>query len=354
MNNIYNSDNYVNDTFDLLLELMEYNSNAGIISKDYHFSFATQALMESNVDCDIKTMSISKLNTPQDILDIVKVATRNNYTLLYYPAMNRLATVTRNIMIDIDRFDFDKLEPLKRILSQLEILEYTNICYSGGGLHIYIISDDYDIDIDLFNRVKIIFSLIANRIGTSIDETINLSSRFRCPLSFNTKYNDKRRVMCIHRAEYKIPYSVLIGLINELKDLISPIERFKIERTLNQNVQLKNVLTTSTNRLYKPWTYILTKIIDKNNGNRNTGVRNMLLFLIDNNIITDTMQFCEYVSYLTSDEAVNIYRRKDGDFTTDEVLRIASNVYRMKKHSIESVELLNVNNIPDFLQKGVL
>ena len=94
---------------------------------------------------------------------------------------------------------------------------------------------------------------------------------------------------------------------------------------------------------------MLTKIIDRNNGNRNVGVYNTFLKLISDEIITDTATLCEYVSLFISDDAFRIYFRKDNNFTKEEVLTIARNVYNYKKSEIESVDLSDVKYVPAFL-----
>ena len=350
----------IDNTFYMLLELLEYNKDSDTFEKDYSFSFATQSLMSSTADENVKAMNIPKISTAKDLSDVIEVATINRYTLLYYPATSSKATSTRNIMIDIDKFDLSKLEELKSILEQLNILKYVNICTSGGGLHLYIILKDGLADVETFNDVKCLFAIIGIKIGAKIDNSINLSSRFRSPLSLNTKYDDNRRVICIHRGQM-IEHFELSKIIDTYKESITKFKNI-MNKTNNKNVSTQKKTSVHTNsntkentkgKLKSHWTNVLTKIIDINNGNRNVGVRNTFLRLISDEIITDTATLCKYLSLFISDEAFRIYFRKDNNFTKEEVIKIAENVYNYKKSEIKSVDLSDVKYIPAFLgQRG--
>ena len=352
--------NDIDNTFDMLLELLEYNEDT--FAKDYSFSFATQSLMSSTADENVKAMNIPKISTAKDLYDVIEVATINRYTLLYYPATSSKATSTRNIMIDIDKFDLSKLEDLKSILEQLNILKYVNICTSGGGLHLYIILKDGSADVETFNDVKCLFAIICinKKIGAKIDNSINLSSRFRSPLSLNTKYDDNRRVICIHRGQM-IEHFELSKIIDTHKESITTFKNI-MNKTNNKNVSTQKKTSVHTNsnsntkentkgKLKSHWTNVLTKIIDRNNGNRNVGVYNTFLKLISDEIITDTATLCEYVSLFISDDAFRIYFRKDNNFTDKEVEKIAEHVYNYKKSVIKSVDLSDVKYVPAFLRQ---
>ena len=359
-------DNTIDNTFDMLLELLEYNKNSDTFAKDYSFSFATQSLMSSTSDENVKAMNIPKISTAKDLSDVIEVATINRYTLLYYPATSSKATSTRNIMIDIDKFDLSKLEELKSILEQLNILKYVNICTSGGGLHLYIILKDGSADVETFNVVKCLFAIICinKKIGAKIDNSINLSSRFRSPLSLNTKYDDNRRVICIHRGQM-IEHFELSKIINIHKETITNFKNI-MNKTNNKNVSTQKKTSVHTNsntnsnsntkentkgKLYSDWTNVLTKIIDRNNGNRNVGVYNTFLKLISDEIITDTATLCKYISLFISDDAFRIYFRKDNNFTDKEVEKIAEHVYNYRKSVIKSVDLSDVKYVPAFLRQ---
>jgi hypothetical protein len=352
------------NTFYMLLELLEYNEDSDTFAKDYSFSFATQSLMSSTADENVKAMNIPKISTAKDLSDVIEVATINRYTLLYYPATNSKATSTRNIMIDIDKFDLSKLEELKSILEQLDILKYVNICKSGGGLHLYIILKDGLADVETFNDVKCLFAIICRnrKIKVKIDNSINLSSRFRSPLSLNTKYDDNRRVICIHRGQM-IEHFELSKIIDTHKESITKFKNI-MNKTNNKNVSTQKKTSVHTNsntnsnsntkentkgKLYSHWTNVLTKIIDRNNGNRNVGVYNTFLKLIFDEIITDTATLCKYISLFISDDAFRIYFRKDNNFTKEEVEKIAEHVYNYRKSVIKSVDLSGVKYIPAFL-----
>ena len=357
-------DNTIDNTFYMLLELLEYNEDSDTFAKDYSFSFATQSLMSSTADENVKAMNIPKINTAKDLSDVIEVATINRYTLLYYPATNSKATSTRNIMIDIDKFDLAKLEDLKSILEQLDILKYVNICTSGGGLHLYIILKDGLADVETFNDVKCLFAIIGSerKIGAKIDNSINLSSRFRSPLSLNTKYDDNRRVICIHRGQM-IEHFELSKILNTHNAIITEFKNI-MNKTNNKNVSTQKKTSVHTNsnsnsntkentkgKIYSDWTNMLTKIIDMNNGNRNVGVRNTLLKLIFDEIITDNATLCEYISLFISDDAFRIYFRKDNNFTKEEVEKIAEHVYNYRKSVIKSVDLSGVKYVPAFLRQ---
>ena len=360
----------IDNTFYMLLELLEYNEDSDTFAKDYNFSFATQSLMSSTADENVKAMNIPKINTAKDLSDVIEVATINRYTLLYYPATNSKATSTRNIMIDIDKFDLSNLEELKGILEQLDILKYVNICTSGGGLHLYIILKDGLADVETFNDVKCLFAIICRKIEfkikieVKIDNSINLSSRFRSPLSLNTKYDDNRRVICIHRGQM-IEHFELSKIIATHKELITKFKNI-MNKTNNKNVSTQKKTSVHTNsntnsnsntkentkgKLHSHWTNVLTKIIDRNNGNRNVGVYNTFLKLISDEIITDTATLCEYVSLFISDDAFRIYFRKDNNFTDKEVEKIAEHVYNYRKSVIKSVDLSGVIYVPEFLRR---
>ena len=358
-------DNTIDNTFDMLLELLEYNKGSDTFAKDYSFSFATQSLMSSTADENVKAMNIPKISTVKDLCDVIEVATINRYTLLYYPATNSKATSTRNIMIDIDKFDLSKLEELKSILEQLNILKYVNICTSGGGLHLYIILKDGLADVETFNDVKCLFAIICinKKIGAKIDNSINLSSRFRSPLSLNTKYDDNRRVICIHRGQM-IEHYELSKILNTHKETITEFKNI-MNKTNNKNVSTQKKTSVHTNsntnsnsntkentkgKLKSHWTNVLTKIIDRNNGNRNVGVYNTFLKLISDEIITDTATLCKYISLFISDDAFRIYFRKDNNFTKEEVEKIAEHVYNYRKSVIKSVDLSDVKYVPAFLR----
>lgn len=350
------------NTFYMLLELLEYNKGSDTFAKDYSFSFATQSLMSSTADENVKAMNIPKISTAKDLYDVIEVATINRYTLLYYPATSSKATSTRNIMIDIDKFDLAKLEDLKSILEQLNILKYVNICTSGGGLHLYIILKDGLADVETFNDVKCLFAIICRnrKIKVKIDNSINLSSRFRSPLSLNTKYDDNRRVICIHRGQM-IEHFELSKIIDTHKESITTFKNI-MNKTNNKNVSTQKKTSVHTNsnsntkentkgKLKSHWTNVLTKIIDKNNGNRNVGVYNTFLKLISDEIITDTATLCKYISLFISDDAFRIYFRKDNNFTKEEVEKIADHVYNYRKSVIKSVDLSGVKYVPAFLRQ---
>ena len=332
------------DTFNLLLDIMQYDKTTNKFNLDCHLSFATQSLMESHVDSDISVMAIPKLDSIDNIRKIIQTAIQNRYTILYYPAGNNKATTTRNIIIDIDKFNFDRLDDLKTELEHIKMLKYTNICTSGGGLHIYILTD-CDISAVIFERMKTVFEKIANKLGMAIDNSITLNSRMRCPFSPNTKYSDRRFVLCIHRAKAVICY-------DELKRVTDDVPMISEYKSIPNEKELHHKGNIRSNKLNSDWTNVLTKIIENNNNNRNKSVFNMLVFLIENDIITTTKDFCDYIDKLTSDKAFDIYNKKDNTFTKLEVLNIAKNVYNIKREKLIHVDLSDRPNIPSFIKRG--
>ena len=107
-----------------------------------------------------------------------------------------------------------------------------------------------------------------------------------------------------------------------------------------------------SNTLRTHWTNVLEKIIERHNGNRNTGIFNTFLFLIHNGIITNTLEFCQYIEKFKSDTAFKIYSKKDGQFDTSEITGIARNIYRMKKGELEHVDLSQIESVPSFIERG--
>ena len=340
----YNGRDCMEDTFNLLLDIMQYDKTANKFNLDCHLSFATQSLMESHVDSDISVMAIPRLDDIGNIRNIIQTAIHNRYTILYYPAGSNKATTTRNIVIDIDKFDSDRIDDLKTELENIKMLKYTNICTSGGGLHIYILTD-YDTSAVIFERMKTVFEKIANKLGMSIDNSITLNSRMRCPFSPNTKYSDRRFVLCIQRAKAVISY-------NELKRVTDDVPMISEYKTIPDVKELHHRGNIRSNKLNSDWQNILAKIIEKNNNNRNKSVFNMFVFLIENNIITTANEFCDYIDKLTSDKAFEIYNKKDNTFNEREVLNIAKNVYNMKKKKLNHDDLSDRRKIPSFIKRG--
>ena len=341
----YNGVDRTKDTLNLLLEIMGHNERTDTFSLDCHMSFATKSIMESKADSDINVMAIPKLDSQRNLARIVEVAYGNRYAILYYPAGDSKSATTRNIMIDIDKVDFDRYDSLINELDRRDILRYTNICTSGGGLHLYIITEN-DITADEFEKVKEVFAGICERTGLGIDTSIKINSRMRCPFSLNTKYADEDRVvLCIQRAESKIGYTALQRLTKDACNTSEGKPAFEVKQEPYGAYMKSNTLRTH-------WTNVLEKIIERHNGNRNTGIFNTFLFLIHNGIITNTLEFCQYIEKFKSDTAFKSYSKKDGQFDTSEITGIARNIYRMKKGELEHVDLSQIESVPSFIERG--
>ena len=118
----YNGVDRTKDTLNLLLEIMGHNERTDTFSLDCHMSFATKSIMESVADSDINVMAIPKLDSQRNLARIVEVAYGNRYAILYYPAGDSKSSTTRNIMIDIDKVDFDRYDSLINELDRRDIL----------------------------------------------------------------------------------------------------------------------------------------------------------------------------------------------------------------------------------------